>query len=222
MVRKSRINCWETNLSNDVEVIAGRMIADDSTEPWDKGVRSKRYSIVTKRERFEQFQQSPTRDTLYRFARSWWAARRPPSFDYHFNSRLLGGQSRPADILTAVRAVAEGNRSITGVDIPGVGVATLTEVLEVAYPERFATLNSKSHEGMVALGYDVPSPNSLYSDNRYRKFVKNVHDAVDKFDLRESIDRFDSLDLPDDVPDVDVAQMAFLLHDEGRLDLGQL
>lgn len=198
------------------------MTTDDSV-PWDNGVRSKRYSIVTKRRKLDSFRNRPNRARLRDFADSWWATRWRRSIDYYVDELFLRDGTTPVETLNRVNEVLAGQRSISEADVPGMGVPTLTEVLETIDPDRFVALNEKSREAMEALGYDVPNPQSLATDRDYWMFVEDVKDAVDQFDLRHQLREADVPDrVPDDVADADVAEVAFQMHAADQLDLGEV
>lgn len=186
----------------------------ESTEPWDKWVRSDHYSIVNKREKFDEFRNHPTVDTLRETADTWWATVTRWSIDHYVEEVVLGKGHTPVQIRDMIKEVIEGDRSITDAEIPGMGIATLTEVLEIIDPEQYVALNAKSREGMDALGYDVPDGQP--TDEEYYAFVDDVKEAVEKYDLRERLSALDEIGDISDESDVDVAEAAFNLHAEDK------
>lgn len=191
--------------------------------PWDSPARSEEYSIVTKRRRFERFREGPTVENLVSFAESWWAYLGGSS-EYRVREWIVGDGYSAAEFLDGLRAVRDGRRPVMDVtELPGVGLATGTELLEVMDPERFATLNRKTRMGMQAL--DLPVPGERPSEQEYRAVVTDLQEAAGAFGLRGRI-------AADDVPvhvhpalsDVDVAQVAFEMHDKDRFefDLGSV
>jgi hypothetical protein len=188
----------------------------DDIEPWDKEIRSEQYSIKNKRQKFEAFRESPTVETLKNAAETWWATVARWSIDPYVSNVVLVEGHTPEDIRVKIQQVVENSRPITDANIPGMRVATLTEVLEIIDPEQFATLNSKAREGMEALGYNVPEEN--VSNEEYRAFVADVKDAVVEYNLRSQLDEREEVGDISDEPDIDVAQAAFNMHVEDKFD----
>lgn len=186
---------------------------------WDVGIRSEQYSIGNKREKFAEFQEQPSVKTLTAAAETWWATVARWSVDHYVTEVMLDKGHTPKEIRDMILEVAEGAQPITDADIPGMGMATLTEVLEIIDPERFVALNAKSREGMEVLGYNVPE--GSFADDDYRAFVDDVKEAVTTYDLRQRVAGVQDVGDISDAHDTDVAQAAFNLHveDEFPFDL---
>lgn len=189
---------------------------------WDVEVRSDQYSIVNKRQKFEAFQRNPTVETLKEAADTWWATLARWSIDHYVEEVILSRGHTAEEIRDMIQEVVDGSRPIAEANIPGMGIATLTEVLEIIDPERFVALNSRSRSGMKALGYDVPE--DTLSEEEYLTFVENVKDAVTTYDLRDRLADVDVVGEISDVSDIDVAEAAFNLHveDEFTFDLNEI
>lgn len=185
-------------------------------QPWDINVRSKNYSIVNKRKKFKTFEDNPSTENLKGAAGTWWATVTRWSMDHYVEDVILGKGHSPEDIRDMIQEVAAGERSITDAGIPGMGVSTITEVLEIIDSKKYAALNSKSRPGMEALEYEVPSES--LSDEEYFKFVEDVKEAVKEYELRQRLEERDDVGNLSDVSDVDVAQAAFNLHDEDEFN----
>jgi hypothetical protein len=189
---------------------------------WDRPVRGERYSIVTKRRLLEQFMEDPTEDSLKRMARSLWAYDTWATVDFPVEERMLGEGHTATEFRDFLEGVQAGEKSTRQEVTPTLGTWVMSELLEAMDPERYATLNSDARDGLAVLGY--PTPGKPMQDNQaYWEFVDNTKDAVEQFALRARVE--DALDeVPDDVPTVDVAQVAFQLHtdDEFAFDLGTL
>lgn len=185
-------------------------------QPWDLNVRGANASIVNKREKFETFWEDPTVENLKEAADTWWATVTRWSIDHYVEDVILGKGHNPRGIRDMIREVVDGERPITDAGIPGMGVSTITEVLEIIDSETYATLNSKSRAGMEALGYEVPSDG--LSDEEYFEFVEDVKRAVEEYDLRELLGERGDVGGLSNVSDIEVAQAAFNLHDEEEFD----
>jgi hypothetical protein len=191
----------------------------ETTENWDVWIRNEKNSIINKRDTFEVFWDDPTSETLKNTADTWWATIPRWSIDHYVNEVVLNHGHTPQDIRNSIKEVIEGTRSITDADIPGMGVATITEVLEIIGPEQYVAFNKKSRAGMNALGYDVPD--DLSSDEEYFAFVSNVKDAIERYDLRDRVADINNVGDLSDVSDIDIAEATFHLHaeDEFSFDL---
>lgn len=186
------------------------------TEYWDTPVRSRTYSIANKREQWNRFHDEPTTQTLLDFGETWWANRHFGDPRHFVKKRILDKGYSPKRLRDQLEKQAtEGPPGIEA-NFPGMGVATLSEVLEVIDPSQFATLNAKSRDGMQALGYDVPgnNPDGL----GYSGFTENVKEIVRKYGLRSEVQKSVSGDIPKDVELVDIAQVAFEMNASDRFE----
>jgi hypothetical protein len=184
----------------------------DNTETWDALIRDEKNSIINKRDSFEDFWTDPTAEILKDAADTWWATRYWENIDYYVEKRVLDNGHTPKVIRNRLKEVVEGTRPITDADIPGMGVATITEVLEIIDPEQYVALNKKSRAGMNALGYTVPDNSS--SDETYLAFVSDVKDAVERYDLRDRVADIGNVGDITDKSDIDIAEATFQLHAE--------
>lgn len=187
-----------------------------TTQPWDIGVRSANYSIVNKREKFETFWDNPTVENLKEAAGSWWATITRWSMDHYVEDVVLDKGHSPENIRDMIQEVVDGERPITDAGIPGMGISTITEVLEIIDSEKYAALNSKSRAGMKALGYEIPDDG--LDDEEYFVFVEDVKEAVEEYEFRERLAERDDVGNLSDVSDIDIAQAVFNLHDEDEFD----
>ncbi|MDT3434659.1 hypothetical protein [Haloarcula sp. 1CSR25-25] len=111
------------------------------------------------------------------------------------------------------QSAAKGPEAIEE-DIPGMGVATLSEVLEVIDSTQYATLNSKSREGLRDLGYAVPGGNP--DVDSYTQFTEHVEEIVPKYGLKQRVDSTVSRGVPADTSKIDIAQVAFEMNHNDR------
>lgn len=191
-------------------------MSEATTQPWDIDVRSANYSIVNKREKFETFWDNPTVENLKDAAEAWWATITRWSMDHYVEDVILDKGHTPEEVRDMIQEVVDGERPITDADIPGMGVSTITEILEIIDSKKYAALNSKSREGMEALGYTVPSDG--LSDEEYFDFVEDVKEAVKEYNLRDQLAERDDVGDLSGVSDIDVAQAVFNLHNEDEFD----
>lgn len=186
---------------------------------WDTPVRGEQHSIVTKRRQLDRFFEDPTEERLTRFARSLWAYRSWAAVEFPVRERMLR-EHTPAEFREFLRAVEAGDTTASAPGTPSLGTWVMSEILEAMNPEEYATLNADARDGMAALGYDTPET-PLQDGDEYWQYVDSVKQAVDRFDLRASVSGSVIEEVPDDVPPVDVAQVAFRLHadDQFAFDL---
>lgn len=185
-------------------------------QPWDVNARSENYSIVNKRKKFDTFWDNPTIETLKETAGTWWATVPRWSMDHYVEEVILGKGHSPEEIRNMIQEILNEERSITNADIPGMGVSTVTEVLEIIDSKTYATLNSKSRSGMEALGYEVPDDN--LSDEEYFEFVEDVKEAVEEYGFWEQLAERDDIGDLSNMNDIDIAQAVFHLHNEDEFD----
>lgn len=193
------------------------------SEPWDAPVRGRRYSIVTKREHLQAFLDDPDEASLKRLAGSLWSFQLWQSMDFPVQERLLGRGHSPAEFGDFLEAAADGEASTSDEDSPTLSPRVLSELLEAMDPETFATLNADARDGLAALGYAAPGI-GWDDDGEYWTFVEDTKAVVEQYGLRDRLVEGPLEAIPDDVPAVDVAQVAFQLHadDEAAFDLEAL
>lgn len=179
---------------------------------WDQPARSPQYSIVNKRETWDRFCEEPTKKRLLESAETWWANVIWGSVEYPVNERILGQGHTPREILGMIEEIERGNEAITEADIPGMGMTTLSELLEIMEPDSYATLNNKSTAGLRALGHHVVEEPTI--ESQYGEFVDLVKEAVGEYALRSRITEVGVGPVPADAAPVDIAQVAFELHDK--------
>jgi hypothetical protein len=192
---------------------------NETTANWDIRIRNEKNSISNKRNTFKIFWNNPTAATFNDTANTWWATRYWEDIDRYVEEQILSKGPTPEAIRSRLKEVVEESRPITDVDIHGMGVAMITEVLEIIDPEQYVALNKKSRAGMNALGYTVPD--NLSSDEAYFAFVSDVKDAIERYDLRDRVADIDNVGDITDVSDIDIAEATFQLHaeDEFSFDL---
>lgn len=191
------------------------------TDYWDEPVRGKQYSIVTKRRLLRRFLEEPSEERLKRFARSLWAYRTWASVEFPVDERLLGQGHTPTEFRDFLQAVEAGETSRSAPGTPSLGTWVMSEILEAMNPEKYATLNADARTGMEVLGYTTPEK-PLQNGDEYWAFVENVKESVERFDLQNRVLESNIDEIPKDVPAVDIAQLAFLMHsaDQFDVDLG--
>lgn len=180
------------------------------TEYWDTPIRSQTYSIVNKREHWDWFRDEPTAQTLLDFGETWWANRYFGDPRHFVKKRILDKGCSPKGLRDQLEKQAQEGPSGVEADVPGMGVATLSEVLEVIDALQFATLNSKSRDGMQALGYAVPGNNP--DESTYSRFTENVKEIVPNYGLLSEVEKAVAGDIPKNVEPIDIAQVAFEMN----------
>lgn len=183
---------------------------------WDRPVRSEEFSIVTKRERWDAFRDDPTEESLLDFGATWWSYRYFGARRYFVRKRVVDDGYTPTEIRDELESRASEGSAAIEADIPGIGVATLSEVLEVIDPSRYATLNSMSRSAVQALGYLDPGNDP--GATAYRRFTENVKEIVPKYDLRNAVQARVEGPVPENAEATDVAQVAFLMHEREKHD----
>lgn len=186
-------------------------------DPWDAPVRGQQYSIETKRHLMTRFFEEPSEESLKRLARSLWAYQSWATVDFPVEERMLGNGRSPAEFREFLAAVTDGSASIRDPDTPDIGTWVVSELLETLDPDSYVTLNADARDGMEALGYSTPD-NPLRDGEAYWQFVENVKQAVERYDLDERVTESVVENIPEDVPPVDVAQVAFHLHADDQFD----
>lgn len=181
---------------------------------WDRPVRSEEFSIVTKRERWDAFRDDPTEESLLDFGATWWSHRHFGDPRHFVRKRVLNDGYTPTEVRDELASFASEGPAAIEADIPGMGVATLSEVLEVIDSSQHATLNSMSRTGLEALGYPVPGDEP--GEEVYRRFTENVKEIVPKYELRNVVEETVEGPVPEDAEPIDVAQVAFVMHDKKR------
>lgn len=181
---------------------------------WDRPVRSEQYSIVTKRERWDTFNDNPTEESLLDFGAAWWSHRHFGDPRHFVRKRVMGNGYSPAEIRDELVSLAESGPEAIEADLPGMGVATLSELLEVIEPAQHATLNSMSRAGMEAL--DCPVPGNDPGEAAYRRFTEDVKEIVPEYGLRSKVEETVEGPVPENAEPIDVAQVAFVMNDKER------
>lgn len=186
------------------------------TELWDEPLRGERYSIVTKRRQLNRFLDDPTETRLKRFAGTLWAYDAWATVDFPVEERMLDGHDAEGfrDFLLAVKA---GETSTGDPETPNLGTWVMSELMEAVDPANYATLNDDARTGLQALGYPTPGK-PMDSYDEYWEFVEHTNEVVERFDLRERVERVLG-DVPEEAPTVDIAQAAFQLHCDDEFDL---
>lgn len=184
------------------------------TEYWDYPVRNRTYSIVNKRHHWARFRDNPTTQRLLDFGETWWANRHFGDPRHFVDKRVLNEGYSPREIRDILEKQAKKGPGAITTDLPGMGVATLSEVLEVIDSSQFATLNSKSRDGLQALGYPVPGDEP--DESAYREFTEHVKEIVPKYGLRPEVTKAIEGDIPNDVEPIDIAQVAFEMNVNDR------
>ncbi|WP_155120752.1 hypothetical protein [Haloarcula sp. K1] len=185
-----------------------------TSEYWDQPVRGEQFSIENKRKYWETFRTNPTSQSLLEFGETWWAYRHFGDPAHFVRKRTLNKGYTATEMRDLLeRAASKGPEAINE-DIPGMGVATLSELLEVIDPSQYATLNSKSCEGLRDLGYSVPGNNP--DKTMYSKFTEHVKEIVPKYGLEKEVDSTVSRGIPDGTENIDIAQVAFEMNHNDR------
>jgi MoxR-like ATPase len=82
-------------------------------------------------------------------------------------------------------------------------------------------LNTRSVNGLKALGYDAPDKNSA-SEKEYQRFVEDVREIASRYEMKELVEDASGVEVPDWATNLEIVDFAFSLHHEGEIDLTQV
>ena len=168
---------------------------------------------AAKERKLEVFLSNPTAKTFEQWleAFSWYVSRhRESTVDRLFNERS------PDEMAELLEAAGDSGEIDQLLALPGFGISVASEALAVISPDQFAILNKDAAEAVAALNFDRPNP-ATDSAVRYKEFLEDVTEAIEQYPLRELVD-----DVPSGATDFQVANYAFHLHSEGKIDLSEL
>lgn len=179
--------------------------------------------VDRKRELAEAFLEHPSRNTFADLIdkKHFWATRARGSTDHYLDQFVFAGDQTPESVAKTIETVRETGTVEPLTDLNGFGWATGTELLRALEPDQFAILNTRSKNGLEALGYSAPNKNTA-SQSQYETFVENIHEASSRFDLRTVVEDVSGQSIPSWATELEVADFAFSLHDSGKTDLTEL
>lgn len=206
----------EQRLVEDLQSIVGayqeHVISKD-------GVSSGGYweMVMTKRRLANEFLDSPTEGLFRELVdpNHFWG-----SMAYQTWHRELFDHHSAEEVADTFRQAMESGSLQEVLELHHIGEGKATEILRALEPEKYAILNKRSRNGMSTLGYDLPDRDP--SDEAYHDFSDRVHEAYEKFDLRELMtDEMDE-SIPADATPLEIADWAFSEHHDDNIDLATL
>ncbi len=187
-----------------------RAISEKVTTPIN-GLDSEYWQFVQKKHsRGQAFLDNPTEQTLRDFLTDFWTLRAAPSVDYILENHILDGHT-PAEVATLIQDAIEQNDISIATGIGFFGIAVASEVLRAVAPTQFPIMNSRSVEGMRALGYEVPNPGTA-SPEDYVRFTSAIEDAIQKYELVAVAHDVPNIVVADWATDLQVADHLFYRH----------
>lgn len=186
-------------------------LLDDIEDYWEM--------VERKQDRAEAFLDEPTRQRFAELVdkKHFWATRARGDTDYYLDNFVFAADQTPSRVANQIEQSLETGHVEHLTELKGFGWATVTEILRAFAPDRFAILNTRSKEGMEALGYHAPDKNTA-TQAEYDQFVDDVREATQRFAFEE----ISGQEIPEWATPLEIADFAFSLHHSGECDLRDL
>lgn len=188
---------------------------NQTPEEW-RGIDSKQKAV-------KEFIDDPSRENLHELLSELWVVQRGWNNIDHFLDEYFLADQTPDEIAETIDKARRTGDAALVEELDGFGWPVASETLSAIAPDEFALLNTRSVEGMEALGYDVPNPKSA-SPEQYRQFCDDIEDAVTRYPLKELAEEIEGSPSPSETPDYLIADLCFAFHydDDSEIDLSEL